>query len=112
MTAVERTWQIEGRKMRAPVIIKIFDPSPDSDFAAYHTAEQWLKDLGYCVGPMQRGAPTAAYIGDGFVSKWRNLTDAERDAVDGLIHDMGRGRFRGGPVEVVLYALSEEGKRL
>ena len=95
--------------MPAPVILKVFEAKSDDDFAAYNAATSWLRGLGYCVGPIQRGAPTAAYIdvaGDGLVSKWRNLDDNEKDAVDAMIHDMGRGRFRGGSVEVVVYSLS------
>ena len=95
--------------MSAPAILKVFEAKSDDDFASYNAATSWLESLGYCVGSMQRGAPTAAYIdpdGDGCVSKWRNLGEDEKDAVDAMIHDMGRGRFRGGSVEVVVYSLS------
>jgi len=91
---------------KPPVIVKRFDPVVGSDFAAYHSASKWLTDLGYFLGSMQRGAPTAAFMGDCDVSKWRNLSDAEQDEIDAMIHDMGRGRFRGGSVEVVVYNLT------
>lgn len=92
--------------MPAPQIMKVFQPDPASDFAAYNAARKWLTDLGYTVGPMQRGAPTAAYIGNCEVSKWRNLSEDDRDAIDAMIHDMGRGRFRGGAVEVAVYTVT------
>lgn len=97
--------------MAAPIIIKRFDPVAGSsdEWSAYHAAVEWLRKNGYEVGPMQRGAPTAAFIdprGDAEVSKWRNLDEADRDNVDAYIHDMGQGRFRGRPVEVVVCKLT------
>jgi hypothetical protein len=92
--------------MSAPQVMKVFHPEPGDDFAAYNAAAKWLTDLGYSVGSMQRGAPTAAFIGDCAVSKWRNLGEAEQDAMDAMIHDMGRGRFRGGAVEVAVYRVT------
>lgn len=94
--------------MKAPVIMKVFEPREDDDFAAYNDAEKWLSDLGYSVGSMERGSPTAAFVGDCGVSKWRNLDKQERGQIDAMIHDMGRGRLRGGSVEVVVYTLTPE----
>lgn len=92
----------------APIIVKIFQPVDGDDFAAYRAAEKWLRDHGYSTGSMQRGAPTAAFIGDCDVSKWRNLDEDEQNDADAIIHDMGRGRFRGGSVEVAVYELSPQ----
>ena len=66
-------------------------------FDAIHTAEQWLKDHGYCFGPTQIGAPVPVFLGDGIVSKWFNLSREERLAVDGLIL-RGRDSYRADVV--------------
>jgi hypothetical protein len=92
--------------LNAPQVMRVFNPEPGDDFAAYNAACKWLQDMGYSVGRMQRGAPTAAWIGDCDISKWRNLSEAERDTMDAMIHDMGRGRFRGGAVEVAVYTVT------
>ena len=94
-------------RSRSPIIMKQFNPREGDVFSAYNDAEKWLSGFGYSVGSMQRGAPTAAFIGDCDVSKWRGLNKQERAAIDAKIHDMGKCSFRGGSVEVLVYALTQ-----
>jgi hypothetical protein len=79
------------------------------DFAAYRAAEAWLAGFGYSVGRMQRGAPCGILRGDYDIQKWRNLSNAERRALDGTLS----GNFRNGPVLVQLReGLAPAGERL
>jgi hypothetical protein len=48
---------------------------------------------------MQRGAPRGILRGDAVIAKWRNLSHAERVALDGLM----TGDMRHGPVTVTLH---------
>lgn len=68
------------------------------DFAAVNAAEQWCSDHGISVAPMQRSAPRALLLGDYTIAKWRDLTTAEREAVNGTM----TGDMRNGPVVVSL----------
>jgi hypothetical protein len=72
-------------------------------FSAYHAAVRWVEEQGYSVGSMQRGAPTMIFKGDCDVSKFRNLSAEERAEAAGSIIGVA-GRFRDGPVTVVLNA--------
>ena len=86
---------------------KVFPHIPEhGDFSAYHDAVKWVEGLGFSVGSMQRGAPTAIFRGDCDVSKWRNLRDEDHEELAGTIIGVG-GRFRGGPVTVTLFGYSE-----
>ena len=59
-------------------------------FAAYYAAERFCHMCGWCVGSMQAGAPTACFEGtDGIVSKWRNLSMAERREAVATIESAG-----------------------
>lgn len=75
-----------------------FEAEPE--WGAYHKAEQMLLDLGYSIGPMQRGEPTAALYGDWQISKWRGLTKRDRDEVHAKIIATGPS-FRGSGVVVI-----------
>jgi len=68
------------------------------DFAAMRKAEDWLKANGYSWGSMQRDDPIGVMKGDYDISKWRNLSQKERVALDGLIE----GDKRNGPVIVTV----------
>lgn len=69
------------------------------DFAAYDKAVDWCRAAGYSVGMMQRGEPIGLMFGDVCISKWRNMTPAEREELHGRI----TGDFRKGPVRVETY---------
>ncbi len=80
---------------RRVVDVRVFE---GDEFDPVHEAEAWCAERGISVGTMQRGSPRGLYIGDAVISKWRNLSKAERNAMDGV---MTGGR--GGPVVVKLY---------
>lgn len=69
-------------------------------FEAARAAEQWLDDRGFSWGPSQVGGPQAIWHGDCAISKWRNLSAAEkRDC-----HATMDGEKREGPVTITLRA--------
>jgi hypothetical protein len=70
------------------------------DFEAINKAEAFLKSLGFSYGSMQRGEPIGILYGDYLISKWRNMTPAERDSLHGQITAES---FRSGPVHVDIY---------
>jgi hypothetical protein len=72
----------------------------DNTFDAYHAACAWLELNGYSHGPTSIDGPVAIFKGDCVVSKWRNLSAEERQAVDGLLC----GDTRNGPIRVRLRA--------
>lgn len=74
---------------------KRFEKLPDdNDFTPYHRAVAFARGLGLVEGSMQRGAPTALFLGAEYVSKWRGLDIAERSTCDGVIVE-GENGFRG-----------------
>ena len=85
--------------MPTPVITVAFtDTSPTNDFAAVDAAEKWIRENGYSVGSMQRGAPRGILKGDFDIAKWRNLNTKERAELDGLMEG-----GRGGPVTIRIW---------
>jgi hypothetical protein len=69
------------------------------EFKAMQAAEDWCAEQGISVGPCQRGDPRGLLRGDFYVAKWRNLSEDERAALDGLM----TGDMRNGPVIVGLW---------
>lgn len=57
----------------------------EGDFAAVRRAERLLEDHGFSVGHMQRGSSRGILFGDYDIQKWRNLNEAERAALHGII---------------------------
>lgn len=78
--------------------IKTFDQA--GTFAATRAAEQWLKENGYSVGPGCAPSRKRGILrGDTWdIAKWRNMTQRERAALDGVM----TGDMRDGPVTVSL----------
>ena len=76
---------------------KVFDKT--GDFEAFCEAENYLKKNGYSWGSMQCDDPIGIMKGDFNISKWRNLSTNERNALDGII----TGDTRNGPVTVEIY---------
>jgi hypothetical protein len=72
------------------------------DFSATRDAEDWLRANGCSVGPMQADAPRAIMFGDYQIAKWRNLSGAEKAALDGLLECAPGTSPRNGPVIVRL----------
>ncbi|MFI8384857.1 hypothetical protein [Pseudomonas sp. NPDC079086] len=67
-------------------------------FQAFYAACDWLKENGYSYGSTCRGEPVGVLKGDYIIAKWRNLTKAERNELDGTLD----GDFREGPLTLNL----------
>jgi hypothetical protein len=65
-------------------MIKVFKSTGES-FSAFYAAEKFVRELGYSVGSMQRGMPIGLYKGDADISKWSNMTRAERESLHGTL---------------------------
>lgn len=67
-------------------------------FSALRSAEKYLKDKGYSVGPMCGDEPIGFLRGDYNIMKWRNLSESDRFQLDGkIISD----NFRDGNVRII-----------
>lgn len=66
------------------------------DFEACRLAEKWCADHGFSVGRCQAGAPRGLLYGDFDIQEWRNLSWADRLALDGTM----QGSMRNGPVTI------------
>lgn len=78
------------------------DKSNSSPWNAYEAAEDYARSLGYSVGSMQSGSPTALFRGYCYVSKWRNLTSEEQENCDGTITAVSGRRFQESDIVVTL----------
>lgn len=79
-----------------------YDAGPhkgDWHWTAADLAASWCREHGLIVGPTQRDAPRGIMEADrcDSVAKWRNLTEHERRACDGVLL---RPRGCDGPAEV------------
>lgn len=68
------------------------------DFKACREAERWCKERGLSVGEMQGSAPRGILLGSYDIQKWRNLSEEDKDALDGEM----TGSMREGHVTVTL----------
>lgn len=77
-------------------------------FKAIWAAVKFLEDRGYGVGPMQRDAPRgfADIEKYGYISKWRNMEDEEKNFLSGVI--LPDPEFREGGAVVVFFKDPEE----
>ena len=80
-------------------VTKEFPAVPGSDFGAQYAAEAWLRERGFSLGPSQVDGPQAIWHGDCYVSKWRNLSAAEKREVHAIMDGA-----RGGMVRITLRA--------
>ncbi|MEN5297709.1 hypothetical protein ABE530_05060 [Brucella sp. TWI559] len=55
------------------------------DFAAVRRAEQLLEQHGFSVGTTQRGSSRGIMFGAYDIQKWRNLNEADRAALHGIV---------------------------
>jgi hypothetical protein len=72
-------------------------------FEAWHSAQAWCEARGISVGISSAGQPVGLMYGNVRIAKWRNLTEAERDALDGSIV----GPRRHGPLTLRIRAAME-----
>lgn len=68
------------------------------DFKANKEAEEWCEEHGLSVGHMQGSAPRGILLGKVTIQKWRNLSEEDKDTLDGEM----TGNMREGPVVVTL----------
>lgn len=72
---------------------KVFGGKKD-DFQNYYDACAWLKKNGYSYGSMQREAPIGVMKGEFSISKWRGMSEYEKNRLDGTIEFLdGDPRF-------------------
>lgn len=57
----------------------------EGDFVAVRRAEALLKQYGFSVGTTQRGSSRGVMFGDYDIQKWRNLNEADRAALHGVL---------------------------
>ena len=68
------------------------------DFKACSEAEKWCNERGLSVGGLQGPSPRGILLGSYNIQKWRNLSEEDKDALDGEM----TGNMREGPVVVTL----------
>lgn len=79
--------------------IKIIKFEQKGTFKALYAAEKWINENNYSMGSTCVCSPCAVFKGKCYVAKWRNLSQKERNSVDGLLD----GDFRKGPLLLKLY---------
>lgn len=73
--------------------------SDAGDFAAERRAVDALQSAGFSVGHSQRHAPRGILFGLYNIQKWRNLSEADREGLHGVMS----GDMRNGPVTVEIF---------
>ncbi|TAM96262.1 MAG: hypothetical protein EPN45_21225, partial [Rhizobiaceae bacterium] len=68
--------------MASPLTLTFHDAG---DFAAAHHAIDWLTEHGFSVGRMQSREPRGILFGCYDIQKWRNLSQADRAALHGML---------------------------
>jgi hypothetical protein len=79
--------------------IKEFPVVPGNDFGAQRAAEGWLRARGFSFGSSQVDGPQAIWFGKCVISKWRNLSAAEKRDAHGTMEGA-----RAGAVHITLRA--------
>lgn len=88
--------EFQGRK--ASRVIEIHNVGT---FQSFYAAEALVKELGYEVGSMCADQPIGFALGYDYVAKWYNLSQENKNSLDGiLLHD---GGFREGGVRIVFF---------
>jgi hypothetical protein len=72
--------------------------SQKGTFKALRAAEDWLRARGFSWGSSQVDGPQAIWHGDCAISKWRNLSAAEKREC----HAVMEGDGREGPMRITL----------
>lgn len=67
-------------------------------FQSEEQAQKALEDVGFSLGALQRDDPRGVMFGDIEISKWRNLSQKEKD----ILHGVYQRAYRGGPVEITM----------
>lgn len=67
-------------------------PNSGPAWSGLRAATTWLDAKGYSSGRMQRDSPIGILDGEYDIQKWRNMSDAERELLDGTITFEGGAR--------------------
>lgn len=78
------------------------------NFPSEESAQRTLKESGFSLGQIQRDDPRGIMFGEIYITKWRNLRAADRDA----LHGVYQRAHRGGPVEITLRSGGAPGEAL
>lgn len=81
------------RRFKVMIFEKIFKGSGET-FSAKWEAEKWLSDNGYSYGSSCVCSPQGVVKGDAIISKWRNMTNKERNLMDGRLYSDREGDAR------------------
>jgi hypothetical protein len=75
-------------------------------FGAFYQAQEYIKDLGYEIGSMDRDNPIGFADNEkfGYIAKWHNLTPKDKEQLYGVIIS---NDFREGAVDVLFFAPSK-----
>jgi len=63
-------------------------------FSAHYAAQEWLRENGYSYGSTCRNMPIAIKKGDYSIAKWKNLTNEERQDIDGKLYSGREGEAK------------------
>lgn len=84
---------------------RVLEFTERAPFQALMSAEDWLTDHGFSIGPCQRGDPRGIKLGSILIAKWRGLTEQDRERLDGiLVGPHGGMTLIRGPIIVRLRA--------
>jgi hypothetical protein len=72
----------------------------EGTFQSYYAASKWAKDNGYLAGSMDGFNPIALMKDYDYVAKWHNISNKERQMVDGV---MISDYFREKPVTILIF---------
>lgn len=77
-------------------------------FPSEESAQKALSEAGFSLGALQRDDPRGVMFGDIGISKWRNLSQKEKDT----LHGVYQRAYRDGPVEITLRSGGAPGEAL
>ena len=89
--------------MRIPCVdFQVDEPiifEQEGDFKALSAARAWCTKNGFGYGSLAHDMPVGLLRGDWCIAKWRNLTQAEINGLDGCMQSLD---FRNGPVRIFI----------
>lgn len=92
---------LQGKYWNDRMIEHAVEFDPCGTFQAFYAAQKYLEELGYTVGSMSQMNPIGFAFGVEWVSKWHNLTQKEKESVDGII--IPQEDFREGGALILFF---------
>ena len=93
--------ELKGQIHTDREIIHAIEFAPNGTFSAISAAEVYLKELGYTIGSMCSQEPIGFAHGFDYVAKWYNISNPERDQLDGII--VPKDEFREGGALIIFF---------